>query len=377
MSLTKAILENNRQHEIILLLNGLFPETIDPIRAEFCDLLDENHFRVWYAPGGLASNSPDGVRNREIAVEIRAHVIKSLTPDLVLISSLFEAPNDNTVTDIKEISRIVPTLVILYDLIPLVHFEIYLQPNPEHAHFYLEKVEQLKLATAWLTISQHTADEGAERLGFEHARMVPISAACDDVFRQIDFAPEDAQGSLNRLGISKPFVLYTGGVDKRKNLTRLLEVYASLDTVTREGHQIVLAGKVHPYDQGALEASARALGIAEDELVFTGYIEDRDLCFLYNRCKVFIFPSWHEGFGLPALEAMSCGSPVIGANLTSVPEVIGRADALFDPFNHDDMRNKLLHVLNDAQFRQELAEYGPQQAAKFSWDHSALMTVQA
>jgi len=377
MSLTRAILKNNREHEIFLLLNGLLPESIDSIRAEFCDLLDESHFRVWYAPGALVGNSPDRVRNREIAVEIRAHVLQSLAPDVVLISSLFESPFDNTVTDIREISSVVPTLVILYDLIPLVHSEIYLQTNPEYARYYLEKVEQLKLATAWLTISEHTACEGAEKLGFVHARMVPISAACDDVFRKMDVAPEDAQASLSRLGISRPFVLYTGGVDKRKNLTRLLEVYASLDAAVRAGHQLVLAGKVHPYDQIVLEASARSQGITEDELIFTGYVEDRDLCMLYNRCRVFVFPSWHEGFGLPALEAMSCGAPVIGANLTSVPEVIGRDDALFDPFDHEDMRNKLLHVLNDAQFRNDLAEYGTLQATKFSWDHSARMALQA
>ena len=373
MSLTRELLKSNSGHDFFILLNGSLTESIDSIRAELGDLLDESHFKLWYVPCPSARRCAEESCDKDIAVEIREHVLQSLAPDVVLVSSLFEGCDDNAITGIGR----PPTLVILYDLIPLVHSEAYLQPSPHYARFYLEKIEELKRATAWLTISRHTALEGTEQLGLDPMRMIPISAACDAVFHKTVIPAEKARACLDKFGIVRPFVLYTGGADKRKNLARLLEAYASLGTSLRTSHQIVLAGKFDRINFELLEAQARSLGLTGDELIFTGYIDDQELCALYNLCKVFVFPSWHEGFGLPALEAMNCGAAVIGANTTSIPEVIGRTDALFNPFDSADIRNKLTHVLNDAKFREELAIHGPGQAAKFSWSHSARMTLQA
>ncbi len=377
MSLTRSILRANRQHEIFLLLNGLQAESIDSIRAELGNLLDESHFKVWYAPDPSTTRLVEKSRHKEIAAEIRKHVLQSLAPDVILVSSLFEGYADNAVTDMKEISRIVPTLVVLYDLIPLVNHTEYLQPYPDYAHFYLDRVEDLKRAAAWLAISRHTASEGITQLGLDADRMVLISAACDPIFRKIDFAPGDARALLGRLGIGKPFILYAGGVDQRKNVPRLLEAYAGLDPALRAAFQLVLAGRTYPHDRERLQVQAGLLGISEDELIFTGYVADSDLCALYNLCEVFVFPSWHEGFGLPALEAMSCGAAVIACNLTSIPEVVNREDALFDPFDIDDMRKKLHRALTDDQFREALAAHGLRQASAFSWDRTGLAALHA
>ena len=377
MALTRAILANNRQHEIFLLLNGLLPESIDPIRAELGELLDESHFKVWYAPDPSAGPSEKKSCLKEISAKIREYVLQSLAPDVILVSSLFEGYADNAVTGMEEISRAVPTLVVLYDLIPLVNHRDYLQPYPEYARFYLDRTEDLKRAAAWLAISRHTASEGTKELGLDPDRMILISAACDAIFRKIDFAPEEARACLARLGIAKPFILYAGGVDQRKNVPRLIEAYAGLGPDIRASHQLVLAGRAYAHDLERLRAQAASLGIPEEELIFTGYVADSDLCALYNLCKVFAFPSWHEGFGLPALEAMSCGAAVIGSNATSIPEVVGREEALFDPLDVDDMRDKLRRVLTDEPFRAELAAHGLRQAAGFSWDRSALAALQA
>ncbi len=377
MALTRAILANSRQHEFFLLLNGLLPESIPPIRAEFGGFLDESHFKVWYAPDPSAGQSVDKSCLKEISAKIREHVLQSLAPDVILVSSLFEGYADNAATGMEEISRTVPTLVVLYDLIPLVNHRHYLQPYPDYARFYNERTEDLKRAAAWLAISRHTAFEGTKELGLDPDRMVLISAACDAIFRKIDFAPKEARACLARLGIAKPFILYAGGVDQRKNVPRLLEAYAGLGPDIRASHQIVLAGRAYPHDLERLQAQAGLLGIAEEELIFTGYVADSDLCALYNLCKVFAFPSWHEGFGLPPLEAMSCGAAVIASNASSIPEIIGQEEALFDPFDVDDMREKLRRVLTDEPFREELATHGLRQAAGFSWDRSALTTLQA
>ena len=111
--------------------------------------------------------------------------------------------------------------------------------------------------------------------------------------------------------------------------------------------------------------------------MLTGFVPEEDLLVLYNLCKAFVFPSWHEGFGLPALEAMSCGRAVIGANTSSVPEVIGRDDALFDPMSDSSIAAKLEEVLTNDAFRSELERHGLEQAKRFSWDASAQRAIAA
>ena len=107
-------------------------------------------------------------------------------------------------------------------------------------------------------------------------------------------------------------------------------------------------------------------GLARDEVVLTGYVEDADLVKLYNSCSLFVFPSLHEGFGIPPLEAMLCGAPVIAANAASLPEVIGREDALFDPQSVTSIRDKLQRTLTDAAFRASLIAHGQVHAKTFS-----------
>ena len=112
-------------------------------------------------------------------------------------------------------------------------------------------------------------------------------------------------------------------------------------------------------------------GIDSKNVIQTGYISDNDLVGLYRNCYLFIFPSFHEGFGLPVLEAMSCGAPVIGSNTTSIPEVIGKSDAMFDPNDPNNINQLIQKVLYNTQFREELVINSKQQSEKFSWSKSA------
>jgi ADP-heptose:LPS heptosyltransferase len=119
------------------------------------------------------------------------------------------------------------------------------------------------------------------------------------------------------------------------------------------------------------------IAFAEDELVFTGYVTDTDLIRLYNSCKLFVFPSLHEGFGLPPLEAMACGAPVIVANVTSLTEVVGRAEATFDPESTESITAKLDQVLSDEKFSTNLVRNGLIEAKNFSWEQSARRALDA
>ena len=112
-------------------------------------------------------------------------------------------------------------------------------------------------------------------------------------------------------------------------------------------------------------------------MVCLGYVPDEDLRLLYASCSAFVFPSFHEGFGLPVLEAMACGAPVIGSNCTSIPEIINRKDALFDPRQPQDIANRLAEVLLNADLRQSLKTWGLERARMFTWEASARKALQA
>ncbi|HCJ51104.1 MAG TPA: glycosyl transferase family 1, partial [Gallionella sp.] len=162
-----------------------------------------------------------------------------------------------------------------------------------------------------------------------------------------------------------------------KNLPRLIKAYAVLPAPLRAAHQLLLAGKMPEGNIAEFKHVAISAGLKPDELCFTGYVTDEELIQLYNLCKLFVFPSWHEGFGLPALEAMACGAPVIGANTTSLPEVIGLEAALFDPLDVAAITAKMAQALEDKKFRTTLREHGLQQAKRFSWNESAKRAIAA
>ena len=377
LSLAQAIARNRGEHEVILALSGLFPDTIESLRAAFDGLLPQNNICVWYAPGPVRERNPENKWRREVAECIREAFLARLCPDVVHVSSLFEGEGDDAVTSIGVFAPQLPTAVTLYDLIPLFNPELYLQSNLEYARYYHRKIEHIKKAKCWLAISESAADEGRSALSLPAGAVVNISTACDKTFFPMNISQGERRQFIKRFGITKPFVLYSGGADHRKNLKCLVKAYAELAVALRDTHQLVLAGKIFDDEKAVLRRIAEKSGLKDGQMIFSDYVSDEDLCRFYNLCEVFVLPSLHEGFGLPALEAMSCGAAVIGSNATSIPEVIGRQDAMFDPRNETDISRKLAQVLEDASFRSDLAAFGLQRVKLFSWDESAKRAIAA
>jgi len=377
LSLAKAMVRNRCHHEIIVALNGLFPKTIEPIRAAFDGLLPQENIRVWHAPCPVRESQPGNTWRQEAAERIREAFLASLRPDVVHVTSLFEGFLDDAVTSIGVFDQRTPTVVTLYDLIPLLNSEHYLSQNQAYERYYLRKVQHLKRASAWLAISDSTKREGIDSLGLRTDRVFNISAACDACFKQIEISPEEEAELLRKYGIRRSFLLYTGGADIRKNVYRLIRAYASLSSDLRRTHQIVLAGKIPESEAHSLQSTASAAGLSKDELILTGYIPDVELSKLYNLCKLFVFPSYHEGFGLPLLEAMACGTPVIASNTSSLPEVVGRDDVLFNPYSEESIASRMAEVLTNDALRDELRLHGLQQAKRFSWDECAKRAIAA
>lgn len=373
VAFAKAVVENKKEHEVYLILSGSLPDAIDHIYTVFDGLLPKEHIIVWQEPGKEFHNFEEGDVHRKTREIIRESFIASLKPDIVHISSLFEG--DDSVASIGEFDKGIATTVILYDLIPLVNPEHYLKPSPEFEKVYNQKIEYLMRADLLLAISDHSLNEGLEILKMKRGNIISISTAADSHFQIMNIDKLTEERVKKKFGIYRPFVLYAGGVDERKNIPRLIEAYADLQENTRQKHQLVFAGKINPADLDAIKRLMSLHGLKSDKVSFTGYITDIDLVYLYNLCELFVFPSWHEGFGLPALEAMCCGAPVIGANNSSLPEVIGIEDALFDPFSVDSIRNKIEEVLSDDCFKNKLRKNSATQVKKYNWNITAVRAI--
>jgi glycosyltransferase involved in cell wall biosynthesis len=375
-ALTKAIIRNRGDHEIFILLNGLFEHTVGQIRKEYSSLLPANHIAVFSAPSPVEALVSENAWRREAAELLREAMINDIAPDVLLITSLFEGAIDDSVTSIGRLPTQTKVAVILHDLIPFIDPESYLFDLPKF-YWYYSKIDAICRADLLLANSESSRYEGIDMLGFPPSRVVTIHAAADERFTAANISLEESKALLERLRLRPGFLMHVGAVEPRKNCEGLIRAFALLPEPLRQKHQLVLVGAASPDSQAALREVASAAGLKPDSLALPGHVSDSELIALYSLCALFVFPSFHEGFGLPALEAMSCGAAVIGSNATGVPEVIGREDALFDPHSDQDIANLMQRALTDAPFLQSLKEHALRQAKRFSWDRSAKLALQA
>jgi len=377
LSLALAIARNRGQHEVIIALNGLLTESIESIRTAFDQLLPQENIRVWKAPGPVRQCDVHNELRRKSAEIIREGFLSSLQPDIILLTSLFEGYVDDAVTSIGEFDTSSKTAVILYDLIPFVDPNAYLQTDIQR-EYYFRKIEALKNADLMLSISESTKQQAMQELGLSSENIKTIFSAVDEKFCFANLSSDEKIRLKARYSIDNEFVMYApGGFDSRKNIEGLILAYGMLPKYLRSHYQLVIASRINDYHRTCLLALSRKAGLSENELILVGYVSDNDLISLYRVTELFIFPSLSEGFGLPVLEAMSCGAATIGSNATSIPEVIGNQNALFEPTSISSISEKLEEVLQNDQLKNDLSKAGLEQAQKFSWDKSAKLAIVA
>lgn len=258
-------------------------------------------------------------------------------------------------------------VVTIYDLIMLFpEFCVPLYPREELKR-YIDRADSI------IAISEHTKRDIINFFGVPEEKVRVILLAADDRFRCI--ADNEAiQKVLERFGIEGEYILYTGPMELRKNVPTLVRAFAILKAEKRIPHRLVLSGNKGGGLYDEITEIIRTLGLEKD-VIFTGYVSDEDLPYLYNGASVFAFPSFYEGFGLPPLEAMACGCPVVTSNTSSLPEVVGDAGLMVDPDRPEELAEAMGRILEDSGLRSELRERGLRRAAEFSWRRCAEETL--
>ena len=306
-----------------------------------------------------------------------AAFVQRIKPDIVHVSHVFEGYADR-VAQPAIASRAAGQLfsATLYDLIPLVFPGHYFR-SVDFRAWYLARTAWLRNADLLLAISESTRRDAIELLGIDESRIVTIHGGVADDFRPPADRERLRDDVLRKYGLGRRFVLYTGGDDFRKNLQGAIEGFARVPRDKRADVRLAIVCGLPEDERRRFEAVAAAAGLASDDVVFTGYVSDADLRALYGACDVFLFPSLYEGLGLPVLEAMACGAPVIGADNSSIRECIARQDALFDTRSHEAVARAISAVLDDAGFADDLRRHGLSRSRDYSWQRTATTAIDA
>lgn len=301
----------------------------------------------------------------------------SLQPDTLLISHVFEGYTGEAITP-HRLPKIPGLLrsAILYDLIPLRFPNIYFE-DLLFQKWYLEKLGTLRDCDLVLAISESSRKDAIELLNIRPEKIVTIWGGIDSHFRQKDMQPTEHAAFREKFKLRGKFVLFTGGDEYRKNIEGAIAGFAKLPPETRYGVQLVVVCNMDPGRRTLYLEKVVRHGLTVDDVLFTGFVSEEDLVTFYNLCEVFVYPSLYEGLGLPVLEAMACGAPVIAADNSSICEIVVREDALFDAKNPEAFAEKLSAVLSNANFREDLKCYGPQRAKAFTWERTAKLATQA
>ena len=261
----------------------------------------------------------------------------------------------------------VPSLITIADLIPLRYPKFGFR-NKAHRLFYTMAIRSATRRThRILTLSQQSKRDLMELLKIPEEKIAVVPLAAEAIFTTQ--ADPEADGAVRRgYGIEWPYILAMGALEPRKNNLRLICIYERLLKQRKLDHRLViLGGQWRNYDHRIL---LRSMDL-EGKVVFPGLVPDDDLPALFRGASLFAFLSLYEGFGLPALEAMACGTPVIASNRTSVPEVMGDGGCQVDPECDEEIEAAICSVLENRDRAQALVKYGIERASRFSWRRTA------
>jgi glycosyltransferase involved in cell wall biosynthesis len=264
------------------------------------------------------------------------------------------------------------TMITIHDLIP------YIMPETVGRGYLMEFLKAvppiIERCDGILTVSDWSKKDILKFFPVDENKIFVTPLAADSKYKVLD--KEKCRYIVEKnLNIKKPYILYIGGFSPRKNVRSLIMAFSKIRKDINQDCKLVIVGSLKD-DGNTLKALTERLKI-DSKVVFTGFVEEDMLPYLYNGAEVFVYPSFYEGFGLPPLEAMSCGTPVITSNVSSIPEVVKDAGILIDPYDTSNLITALGNLINNENLKNELSSKGLAKAAEFSWDRTALQTLSA
>jgi glycosyltransferase involved in cell wall biosynthesis len=262
-------------------------------------------------------------------------------------------------------------IATMHDLIP------YIMPETVGRGYLLKFLKDvpkvIELSDALITVSEWSKQDILKFFPIDKDKIFVTPLAADAKYKPLD--KEYCKDLLSKIyNINNPFILYIGGFSPRKNVKALITAFSKIYKQLGANYNLVIVGATKDQGQYLSEFSTN-LELAS-KIIFTGFVPEEHLPILYNGCDAFVYPSLYEGFGLPPLEAMNCGTPVITSNLTSIPEVVGDAGILIDPYNEEELKSSIIKLLNDEKLREEYSIKGLARAKNFSWEKTAEKTLE-
>lgn len=263
-----------------------------------------------------------------------------------------------------------PYVVTLHDILHESHPEHF----PTLLRFFMSMCYPFcaRRATHVFTVSEYSKSEIIERYRIPEEKISVTYDGVSEEFHKIDDREMIRRGCL-KYGISSDYLLFVGRLEPRKNIAGLIRAYHMLRQSNAIRQKLVIAG-MKDFMYEPLFATVKRLGLEED-VIFTGRVEQEDLPLVYNGADLFVYPSFAEGFGLPPLEAMACGVPVIASNTTSLPEVVGNAGILVNPYDLKALSEAMRGVLTNPQLSSQLERRGQDRVKKFTWQKTSQVVM--
>lgn len=252
-------------------------------------------------------------------------------------------------------------IITIHDIIPLVMEKEYLPGRLKKLLYIVRLKWAIKRADIIVVDSKYTKEDLIRYLGVSEHKIRVIYLGIEKQFKVIN-SDNSLRDIKEKFGISGPFILGIGSNEPRKNTISLINAFKILKERYSSDLQLVIVGK-----QWAKQPDTNDCC---QDIIFTGYVEDDELITLYNNTEVFVFPSLYEGFGLPPLEAMACGAPVITSDISSLPEIVGESAVLIDPQNIEQLVDCIWKVVNDREYRLSLKQKGLDHVKSFTWEKS-------
>lgn len=349
------------------------PETYERCLVKgLADVDKDNEYHVY----GFSDRAIDAIRvpNENFVFHRLRPAARWISLPLSLpLKLVFDKVEAYHATFVPALYATIPCIFTMHDVTPFTHPEYY---PPDIRSRLVPLIRRgIRSAERIVCISEHCRNTTQELFGVHDDRLDVVHHGVDPSVKPVSRPKAMAILAEKFPHIRNPFILYLGKLDARKNVIGLIEAYARLKREYSGVVDLVLAGRRHGEGRAIDEAISR-LGL-QASVIELGYVDDVERSALYCGAEIFAFPSFWEGFGLPILEAMVCGTPVVTSNVSCLPEVAGDAAILVDPARAEDIAAGMYKLLTDDSLRQQLVKAGYKRAASFNWESTARQTIES